>query len=55
MRRRGVAGAGPAGRGAAAPGRRRLVRDSGLIAGRYLRVLRGNPGRLIYPLLQPLC
>ena len=36
------------------PGARRLARDSLLIAGRYLRVLRGNPGRLIYPLLQPV-
>jgi ABC transporter DrrB family efflux protein len=35
------------------PGLRRLVRDSVLIAGRYQRVLRGSPGRLIYPLLQP--
>jgi oleandomycin transport system permease protein len=32
----------------------RFVRDSGLIAGRNLRVLRKNPGRLIYPLVQPL-
>jgi len=32
----------------------RLARDSGLIAGRQLRVLRMNPGRLIYPLVQPL-
>jgi oleandomycin transport system permease protein len=31
-----------------------LARDSGLIGGRQLRVLRLNPGRLIYPLLQPL-
>jgi oleandomycin transport system permease protein len=41
----------------AAPGRPvrwRLARDSGLIAGRHLRVLRENPGRLIYPLVQPL-
>jgi len=36
------------------PGPGRLARDSLLIAGRYLRVLRGNPGRLIYPLLQPV-
>ncbi len=34
--------------------RYRTLRDSGLIAGRYLRVLRMNPARLIYPLLQPL-
>jgi ABC transporter DrrB family efflux protein len=34
--------------------RYRTLRDSGLIAGRYLRVLRMNPGRLIYPLVQPL-
>jgi oleandomycin transport system permease protein len=33
---------------------RRLGRDSGLIAGRQLRVLRMNPGRLIYPIVQPL-
>jgi ABC transporter DrrB family efflux protein len=32
----------------------RVARDSGLIAGRQLRVLRMNPGRLIYPLVQPL-
>jgi ABC transporter DrrB family efflux protein len=37
-----------------APGPGQLVRDSLLIAGRHLRVLRGNPGRLIYPLLQPV-
>ncbi len=37
---------------AAMPGR--VARDSGLIAGRQLRVLRMNPGRLIYPLVQPL-
>ena len=36
------------------PGLRRLARDSLLIAGRYQRVLRGSPGRLIYPLLQPV-
>jgi oleandomycin transport system permease protein len=36
------------------PGPGHLTRDSLLIAGRYLRVLRGNPGRLIYPLLQPV-
>jgi ABC transporter DrrB family efflux protein len=40
--------------GREAPGPGRLVRDSLLIAGRHLRVLRGNPGRLIYPLLQPV-
>lgn len=32
----------------------RVARDSSLIAGRQLRVLRMNPGRLIYPLVQPL-
>jgi oleandomycin transport system permease protein len=32
----------------------RGVRDSGLIAGRNLRVLRKNPGRMLYPLVQPL-
>jgi len=36
------------------PGIDRLVRDSALIAGRYLRVLRASPARLIYPLLQPV-
>ena len=36
------------------PGPGRLARDSLLMAGRYLRVLRGNPARLIYPLLQPV-
>jgi ABC transporter DrrB family efflux protein len=30
------------------------TRDSWLIAGRNLRVLRKNPGRLIYPLVQPV-
>jgi ABC transporter DrrB family efflux protein len=41
--------------GVAAPGLRpRFARDSALIAGRNLRVLRKNPGRLIYPLVQPL-
>ena len=34
--------------------RYRLLRDSGLVAGRYLRVLKMNPGRLIYPLVQPI-
>jgi oleandomycin transport system permease protein len=37
----------------AAP-RYRLPRDSALLAGRYLRVITMNPGRLIYPLVQPL-
>jgi len=32
----------------------RSARDSALIAGRNLRVLRKNPGRMIYPLVQPL-
>jgi ABC transporter DrrB family efflux protein len=32
----------------------RAARDSALIAGRNLRVLRKNPGRLIYPLVQPV-
>jgi ABC transporter DrrB family efflux protein len=32
----------------------RFARDSALIAGRNLRVLRKNPGRLIYPLVQPI-
>jgi oleandomycin transport system permease protein len=32
----------------------RAVRDTGLIAGRNLRVLRKNPGRMLYPLVQPL-
>jgi ABC transporter DrrB family efflux protein len=36
------------------PGLRRLARDSLLIAGRYQRVMLGSPGRLIYPLLQPV-
>ena len=31
----------------------RAARDSALIAGRNLRVLRKNPGRMIYPLVQP--
>lgn len=30
------------------------LRDSALIAGRNLRVLRKNPGRLLYPLVQPV-
>ena len=57
MTQTGVAGMGPvqvAGVQDGPPGPGRLVRDSGLIAGRYLRVLRGNPGRLIYPLMQPV-
>jgi len=49
------AGAGRvAGQQRETPGPGRLVRDSLLIAGRYLRVLRRNPARLIYPLLQPV-
>jgi oleandomycin transport system permease protein len=32
----------------------RPARDSALIAGRNLRVLRKNPSRMIYPLVQPL-
>lgn len=32
----------------------RAARDSALIAGRNLHVLRKNPGRLIYPLVQPV-
>jgi ABC transporter DrrB family efflux protein len=32
----------------------RVARDSALIAGRQLLVLRMNPSRLIYPLVQPL-
>jgi oleandomycin transport system permease protein len=32
----------------------RAARDSALIADRNLRVLRKNPGRMIYPLVQPL-
>ena len=43
-----------AGRAPAAPVRFRAVRDSALIAGRNLRVLRKNPGRMIYPLVQPV-
>jgi ABC transporter DrrB family efflux protein len=31
-----------------------VARDSWLIAGRNLRVLRKNPGRMIYPLVQPV-
>ncbi len=31
-----------------------LIRDSALTAGRHLRVLRLNPGRMIYPLVQPV-
>jgi len=38
----------------AAPIRFRAVRDSALIAGRNLRVLRKNPGRMIFPLVQPV-
>jgi len=37
-----------------APAHYRAARDSALIAGRNLRVLRKNPGRMIYPLVQPL-
>jgi len=52
-----ITGAGPARvavRPDGLPGLGLLIRDSMLIAGRHLRVLRGNPGRLIYPLLQPV-
>ncbi|HEX3922967.1 MAG TPA: ABC transporter permease [Streptosporangiaceae bacterium] len=52
-----TAGTGPARAGERRderPGLCRLARDSLLIAGRYQRVLRGSPGRLIYPLLQPV-
>jgi ABC transporter DrrB family efflux protein len=52
-----ITGTGPgriAGRQRERPGAGRLARDSLLIAGRHLRVLRGNLGRLIYPLLQPV-
>ena len=38
----------------AAPVRFRAARDSALIAGRNLRVLRKNPARLLYPLVQPV-
>jgi ABC-2 type transport system permease protein/oleandomycin transport system permease protein len=34
--------------------RYRPVRDSALIAARNLRILRKNPGRMIYPLVQPV-
>jgi ABC transporter DrrB family efflux protein len=59
----GSASAGSASAGVAAgagltrpaqPARRWPGRDSALIAGRQLRVLRLNPGRLIYPLVQPV-
>jgi ABC-2 type transport system permease protein/oleandomycin transport system permease protein len=52
-----ITGAGPGrivGWRSERPGAGRLARDSLLIAGRHLRVLRGNFGRLIYPLLQPV-
>ncbi len=49
-----ITGAGPGRAPRELPGAGRLVRDSRLIAGRYLRVLRGSPARLIYPLLQPV-
>jgi oleandomycin transport system permease protein len=45
-------GAGRSGAGAGAGSS--VFRDSGLIAGRYLRVLWMNPLRLLYPLVQPL-
>ena len=49
------AGPGPiADRWRERPGAGRLARDSLLIAGRHLRVLRQSPGRLIFPLLQPV-
>ena len=52
----GTAGSGPRGRaGGGTSGRAPPPGpDSLLIAGRYQRVLRGSPGRLIYPLLQPV-
>jgi ABC transporter DrrB family efflux protein len=37
-----------------APIRFRAPRDSALIAGRNLRVLGKNPGRMLYPLVQPV-
>ena len=52
-----ITGAGPSpivGRWRERPGVGRLARDSLLIAGRHLRVLRESPGRLIFPLLQPV-
>jgi ABC transporter DrrB family efflux protein len=52
-----ITGVGPgpiAGRWRERPGAGRLARDSLLIAGRHLRVLRESPGRLIFPLLQPV-
>lgn len=40
--------------GSVAVARPAVWRDSALIAGRQLRVLRLNPGRMIYPLVQPV-
>ena len=37
-----------------AAARRRFLRDSRIIAGRQLKVLRMNPGRLVYPFVQPV-
>jgi hypothetical protein len=57
MTQASLTGSGPAqvaGQRDERPGPGALVRDSGLIAGRYLRVLRASPARLIYPLLQPV-
>jgi oleandomycin transport system permease protein len=39
---------------AARPGPGRAVRDALLIAGRQIRAFRASPGRLIYPLAQPV-
>jgi oleandomycin transport system permease protein len=45
-----AAGPGPVSR----PGPRRTVREATLICGRQLAILRANPSRLLYPLIQPV-
>jgi hypothetical protein len=36
------------------PGPRRTAREAALICGRQLAILRANPSRLLYPLIQPV-
>ena len=45
-----AARSGPASR----PGPRRTAREAALILGRQLAILRANPSRLLYPLIQPV-
>ena len=49
-----VAGAAPPPGPVSRPGPRRTARQAGLICGRQLAILRANPSRLLYPLIQPV-